>query len=100
MGGEAIIPIIGKPAERFNVKTRNLFISSLSPISDLVPIREIKEKQDFGDIDFFCSSSFKNCLIAKFVLSDPVLGVEANSIKVAKAEERFEVDVDEPDGGV
>lgn len=68
MGGEAIIPIIGKTAERFNVKTRNLFISSLSPISDLVPIREIKEKQDFGDIDFLCSSSLKREEVLKQII--------------------------------
>lgn len=55
MGGRAIIPIIGQEAERLDVKTRNRIISNLSDITALVPVREIKEKKDFGDIDFLFS---------------------------------------------
>jgi hypothetical protein len=68
MGGEAIAPLIGKTAKRFDVKTRNLLISSLSSVSDLVPIREIKEKTDFGDIDFLCSSSLKREEVLKEII--------------------------------
>jgi hypothetical protein len=68
MGGEAIAPLIGKTAKRFDVKTRNLLVSSLSSVSDLVPIREIKEKNDFGDIDFLCSSSLKREDILKEII--------------------------------
>jgi len=59
MGGRAILPIIGKEAQRFDKKTRDIIISSLSNVSDLIPIREVKEKKDFGDIDFLCYSSLK-----------------------------------------
>jgi hypothetical protein len=68
MGGEAIAPLIGKTAKRFDLKTRNLLISSLSSVSDLVPIREIKEKTDFGDIDFLCSSLFKREEVLKEII--------------------------------
>jgi hypothetical protein len=59
MGGKAIIPIIGKEAKRFDINIRNNIISNLSIIDDLVPVREIKEKKDFGDIDFLCYSELK-----------------------------------------
>ena len=68
MGGKAIIPIIGKKAERFDRKTRDIIISSFSNVSDLVPIREVKEKSDFGDIDFLCYSSLKRDEVIKEII--------------------------------
>ena len=57
MGGRAIIPLIGKEAERLDLNTRNRIISNLSVFHDLNPVREVKEKKDFGDIDFIYSNN-------------------------------------------
>ena len=69
MGGRAIIPLIGKEAERLDVKTRNRIISNLSDINALVPVREIKEKKDFGDIDFLFSEDIPRHIVLNRITS-------------------------------
>lgn len=69
MGGRAIIPLIGQEAERLDIKTRNRIISNLSDIAALVPVREIKEKKDFGDIDFLFSGDIPRYIILNRIVS-------------------------------
>ena len=69
MGGRAIIPLIGKEAERLDIKTRNRIISNLSDIAALMPVREIKEKKDFGDIDFLFSGDIPRHIILNRIVS-------------------------------
>ena len=69
MGGRAIIPLIGKEAERLDIKTRNRIISNLSDINALVPVREIKEKKDFGDIDFLFSEDIPRHIVLNRIIS-------------------------------
>ena len=69
MGGRAIIPLIGKEAERLDIKTRNRIISNLSDINALVPVREIKEKKDFGDIDFLFSEDIPRHIVLNRITS-------------------------------
>jgi hypothetical protein len=59
MGGSAIKSIIGKEADRINLEERNKYISLFENHSNIfVPIREIKCKTDFGDIDFLTPSFY------------------------------------------
>ena len=69
MGGRAIIPLIGKEAERLDIKTRNRIIFNLSDINALVPVREIKEKKDFGDIDFLFSEDIPRHIVLNRIIS-------------------------------
>ena len=56
MGGRAIIPIIGKEADRITREERDKYLFLFSSLNYL-PVREIEEKEDFGDIDFLISNS-------------------------------------------
>ena len=59
MGGGAIKPIIGREADRMSLEERNLYVSLFGNHSNIfVPIREIKCKTDFGDIDFLTPSFY------------------------------------------
>lgn len=69
MGGRAIIPLIGREAERLDIKTRNGIISNLSDINALIPVREIKEKKDFGDIDFLFSDDIPRHIVLNRIIS-------------------------------
>jgi hypothetical protein len=50
MGGKAIESIINKESERITLDEKNFYLS-IFKFPDFLPIREIGEKKDFGDID-------------------------------------------------
>jgi len=56
MGGRAIIPIIGKEADRITRQERDHYLFLFKSLN-YHPVREIDGKEDFGDIDFLISNS-------------------------------------------
>lgn len=54
MGGRAIIPIIGREAERISRQEKDHYLLLFKNLN-YHPVREIEEKEDFGDIDFLIS---------------------------------------------
>ena len=57
MGGRAISKLINQEeANRITLEQKNEYLNFFSNINGLTPVREIKSKNDFGDIDFvYCS---------------------------------------------
>lgn len=56
MGGRAVIPIIGREADRITKEEKNNYLLLFKNLN-YFPVREIEEKEDFGDIDFLISNS-------------------------------------------
>jgi hypothetical protein len=56
MGGRAIIPIIGKEADRITKAEKEDYLLLFKSL-DFYPVREIEEKEDYGDIDFLIQSN-------------------------------------------
>jgi hypothetical protein len=58
MGGRAIAKLINREeAERIDLTQKNKYIEYFSQVGNIMPIREIKSKTDFGDIDFIYTSN-------------------------------------------
>lgn len=57
MGGRAIASLINQEeANRITLEQKNEYLQFFSQVNGLSPVREIKSKIDFGDIDFIYSS--------------------------------------------
>jgi hypothetical protein len=60
MGGKAIASLINKPeADRITPEQKNKYLQLFNHVSKLKPVREIEEKETFGDIDLLYAGDEK-----------------------------------------
>lgn len=59
MGGSAIKSIIGREADRISLDQKNFYISLFNNYYTFLPVREIKSKIDFGDIDILTDTPYE-----------------------------------------
>lgn len=71
MGGRAISKLINQEeANRITLEQKNEYLKFFSQVSGLTPVREIKSKIDFGDIDFIYCSCKDDIFFAELIKTE------------------------------
>lgn len=71
MGGRAISKLINQEeANRITLEQKNEYLKFFSQVSGLTPVREIKSKTDFGDIDFIYCSCKDDVFFAELIKTE------------------------------